>query len=117
MRAALASKVSRERIGTELEGMFHGVLRHIRAHACVCMCVCEPVRPARGRPAPPCHTGAAPTAAVRLLHQLQLFSEVFALPPVLRGAHAGGDYGSPCVELMAIAERLVSELDLQVWGL
>lgn len=80
VRCALSTKVSRERIGTELQGMLDGV---------------------------------APTAAMRLLQQLQLFSVVFAPPPHLVKV-VGTSFGAQCVEVMAAAEKLLGALDLQL---
>eukprot|EP00775_Hariotina_reticulata_P002881 gene2881-3172_t len=78
VRQALGSKVSRERIGTELEGMFNGV---------------------------------APTAAVRLLHQLRLLPQVFTPPSQLLKL-LGPDFGAPGVQLMAAAEELIEAVHL-----
>lgn len=59
------------------------------------------------------HAGVAPTAAMRLLQQLQLFPVVFTPPPELRQL-LGTGYGAQCVELIAAAEGLLAPLDLQV---
>lgn len=60
-----------------------------------------------------CPAGVAPTAAMRLLQQLQLFSVVFAPPPHLVKV-VGTSFGAQCVEVMAAAEKLLGALDLQV---
>lgn len=57
--------------------------------------------------------GVAPTDAVRLLQQLQLFPVVFAPPPELE-QRLGTSYGLQCVEVVAAAETLTSALNLQV---
>lgn len=57
--------------------------------------------------------GVAPTAAMRLLQQLQLFAIVFSPPPALASV-LGTGYGAQCVEVIAAAESLVTALDLQV---
>ncbi|KAF6258483.1 hypothetical protein COO60DRAFT_1460658 [Scenedesmus sp. NREL 46B-D3] len=80
VREALGSKVSRERIGTELEGMFNG---------------------------------ASPAAAVRLLHQLCLFPQVFTPPPQLQQL-LGSDFGGPCTELTEAGQLLLQEVGLQL---
>eukprot|EP00882_Tetradesmus_deserticola_P033468 GHRQ01038238.1.p1 GENE.GHRQ01038238.1~~GHRQ01038238.1.p1 ORF type:complete len:194 (+),score=99.91 GHRQ01038238.1:180-761(+) len=80
VRQALGSKVSRERIGTELEGMF---------------------------------SGTSPAAAVRLLHQLCLFPQVFTPPPQLQQL-LGSDFGGPCTELLEAGQVLLQEVGLQL---
>lgn len=61
----------------------------------------------------PITPGAAPTAAVRLLHQLRLMPQVFTPPPQL-ARQLGSEYGRQCVATMAAAESLIGALDLQV---
>lgn len=57
--------------------------------------------------------GRAPTAAVRLLQQLQLFPAVFAPPLELLNV-LGPGFGAQCVAVIDAAEALVAQLDLQV---
>lgn len=59
------------------------------------------------------YAGPGPTAAVRLLHQLRLFDQVFTPPPEVQQL-LGSEYGRPCVEVMAAAEALLQELRLDV---
>jgi hypothetical protein len=62
-----------------------------------------------------CDAGVAPTAAMRLLQQLQLFPVVFSPPPELQQL-LGTGYGAQCVEVVAAAEKLVGALEMQVRG-
>jgi hypothetical protein len=57
--------------------------------------------------------GASPAAAVRLLHQLCLFPQVFTPPPELQ-QQLGNDFGGPCTELIEAAQALLQEVGLQV---
>lgn len=55
----------------------------------------------------------APTAAVRLLHQLRLLPQVFT-PPSQLVKLLGPDFGGPGVQLMAAAEELLEAVHLVV---
>jgi hypothetical protein len=126
VRTALGSKVSRERIGAELEGMFNGGRRG-RAHPSSCAAsrpatlpfvppgvrpppAQQPPSPARpsARPA-----GKAPEVAMQLLHQLRLFPQVFTPHPSTAPLLAD-DVGEPCCSSITAAQQLLAGQAWQV---
>jgi hypothetical protein len=131
VREALSSKISRERVGTELEGMFNGacVPRFCMEHAHSApeppppRCCPAPRLPCASSsrcrsavyalPRPPPFAGPAPVESVRLLQRLGLFSSVFSVPPPLSPALADA-VGPRSTSLMAAADSLASSLSLQV---
>jgi len=58
-------------------------------------------------------TGAAPSNAVLLLHQLHLLPQVFT-PPQQLVNQLGPDFGGAGVQLMAAAEELIEAVHLVV---
>ncbi len=133
VREALAHKVSRERIGAELEGMMHGErdcsggaqLSPGGFHPCTLFPQPPPAPPCPGPcpprslpPHPPSNAstsshplaGADPVMALRLLHRLRIFGAVFAVPPSVTMGLSEDAFG-------AAANRLaVSAYDeMQAW--
>ena len=115
VREALAHKVSRERVGTELHGMFTGA-----AGLCMHTLLCHHASRVELLTAASFHnrghTGAGPdpVRAVRDIQRLRLFPVVFA-PPTSLAAALGEGYGAPCTRVMAAAAAALTAWDAEVW--
>ena len=119
----MGSKVSRERFGAELEGMFNGEVPHTQLAICHDQVkACDPVAHISTACNSPMHAmhhlspsvaGPAPVEAVRLLDRLSLFPVIFALPPDVQ-QRLGAAYGAVCATVMAAAEAQAKAQSFEV---
>ena len=121
VREALAHKVSRERVGAELEGMIHGEWPESEAGR-RCGCTAAGSSSAWGGVGPRSSqlprtsaclprtsaclgthaaAGPDPVMALRLLHRLRIFAAVFALPPAAAGVLGEAAFGATAASLGA----------------
>ena len=118
VRGALAHKVSRERIGSELHGMFTGGAG-LRMQASVPLShACSIGDKGKLRylhlSTRPFYSGPDPVRAVRDIQRLRLFPVVFA-PPDSLVAILGEGYGAQCSRVMAAAASTLTAWGAEVW--